>query len=94
MRISVRLYGPLRVVVGSDVVELALSGESATVAQALADLVARYPQTSRYLRDTAGGVPPGVRALLAESRLDGAHALATPLRDGDRLTLLMPIVGG
>lgn len=94
MRVYVRLFGPLRVVVGSGEIELALSGESATVAQALDGVIARYPQTRRYLRDPSGGLPPGLRALLGDVRLDDATALAARLRDGDDLTLLMPIVGG
>ncbi len=51
MRVYVRLFGSLRVVVGSGEVEVALSGDSATVAQALDGLIARYPQARRYLRD-------------------------------------------
>ena len=94
MRVSVRLFGPLRVVVGSGEIELALSGETATVAQALDGVIARYPQTSRYLRAAPGELPPGLRALLGDTRLDDATALAARLRDGDHLTLLMPVAGG
>lgn len=94
MRVYVRLFGPLRVVVGSGEVELALSGDSATVAQALEGVTARYPQARRYLRDASGGMPPGLRALLDDARLDDATALSAHLRDGDHLTLLMPVVGG
>lgn len=94
MRVYVRLFGPLRVVVGSGEVEVALSGDSATVAQALDSLIARYPQAQRYLRDPAGAMPPGLRALRGDTRLDDATALAAQLRDGDNLTLLMPIAGG
>ena len=94
MRVYVRLFGPLRVVVGSGEIELALSGESATVAQALDGVIARYPQTLRYLRAPSGGMPPGLRALLGDARLDDATALAAPLREGDHITLLMPVAGG
>lgn len=94
MRVHVRLFGPLRVVVGSGEVEVTLGGESATVTQALDSVIARYPQTRRYLRGPSGEMPPGLRALLGDIRLDDATALAARLRDGDSLTLLMPIVGG
>jgi molybdopterin converting factor small subunit len=94
MRIYVRLSGPLRVVIGRGEVELALAGDSATVAQTLDALAGRYPQARRYLRDVAGGLPPGIRALSGDERLDERVALAAPLRDGDRLTLLMPTGGG
>jgi molybdopterin converting factor small subunit len=94
MRIYVRLSGPLRVVIGRGEVELALAGDSATVAQTLDALGQQYPQARRYLRDTAGGLPPGIRALAGDERLDERAALAASLRDGDRLTLLMPTAGG
>lgn len=94
MRISVRLSGPLRVVIGHSEVELALAGESATLAQALDALGEQYPQARRYLRDATGGLPPGIRALYGDERLDERAALAAPLRDGGQLTLLMPTAGG
>ena len=94
MRVYVRLYGPLRVVAGSGEITVTLSGASATVGQALDAVMALHPQTRRYLLSPAGAPAPGVRALLADARLDDATALATQLHDGDRLTLLMPVVGG
>ncbi len=94
MRIHVRLSGPLRVVVGSGEVELSLSGDAVTLAQALDALAARFPQARRYLRDAGGGLPQGIRALAGDERLDERVALAKALRDGDRLTLLMPTAGG
>lgn len=94
MRIHVRLSGPLRVVVGSGEVELSLSGDAVTLAQALDALAARFPQARRYLRDTGGELPQGIRALAGDVRLDERGALAKTLRDGDQLTLLMPTAGG
>ncbi|HZC06610.1 MAG TPA: MoaD/ThiS family protein [Ktedonobacterales bacterium] len=100
MHISVRFFGPLRVVIGRDEITLTLSGDSATVTQALASIVAEYPQARRYLQDSAGGLPgpsglpPGLRALRGDTRLDGATAPGAAVREGDRLTLLMPVIGG
>lgn len=100
MRISVRFFGPLRVVIGRDEITLTLSGDSATVTQALASIVAAYPQARRYLQDSIGGtpgasgLPPGLRALHGDARLDDATAPDTALHEGDRLTLLMPVIGG
>lgn len=94
MRVYVRLFGPLRVGVGRDEIELTLSGESSTVGQALEGVCARYPQARRYLRAPQGEWPPGVRALIADIRLDENTALVAPLREDDHLTLLMPVVGG
>ncbi len=97
MRLSVRFFGPLRVVIGHDEITLTLSGDSATVTQALASIVAEYPQARRYLPDSAGqvsGLPPGLRVLRGDTRLDGATVPGAALREGDQLTLLMPIIGG
>lgn len=101
MRISVRFFGPLRVVIGHDAITLALSGDSATVAQALARIVVEYPRARRYLHASVDGesrLPPGLRALRGDAngdtRLDDATAHDATLREGDRLTLLMPVMGG
>ena len=94
MRIHVRVSGPLRVVIGSGEIELALAGDAVTLAQALDALAARYPQARRYLRGDGGGLPPGIRALAGDARLDERGALAKTMRDGDQLTLLMPTAGG
>lgn len=94
MRIFVHLFGPLRVVVSTDEIELTLSGESATVAQVLESLCVRYPQAHRYLRAPPGEWPTGVRALIAGERLNETTAMAAPLHKDDHLTLLMPVVGG
>lgn len=94
MRVYVRLYGPLRVVAGSGEITLTVGGVSPAVGQALDALMALHPRTRRYLLSASGAPAPGVRMLLADARLDDATALATPLHDGDRLTLLMPVAGG
>lgn len=95
MRIEVTLSGALRVAAGSARVELSVEGESPTLADALDVLCLCYPRTQRYLRDASGVVPPSVRMLLNDARLDDdAPADETALRDGDRLALLMPVIGG
>ena len=95
MRIEISLSGALRVASGSARVGLSVEGESPTLADALDALCLRYPRARRYLRDASGAVAPGVRVLLNDARLDDdAPADETMLRDGDRLALLMPVVGG
>jgi molybdopterin converting factor small subunit len=94
MRLEVQLSGPVRVVIGAPRVVLMWDTSSVTLTQALDALGARYPRAQRYLRDGAGDVPPALRILLNDTRLDGDAPLATPLRDGDRLALLMPVAGG
>lgn len=95
MRVEVSLSGALRVAAGSARVELSVAGERPTLANALDALCLRYPRARRYLRDdTSSAVAPGIRLLLNDARLDNEAAQATALRDGDRLALLMPVVGG
>ncbi|HEX9057213.1 MAG TPA: MoaD/ThiS family protein [Ktedonobacterales bacterium] len=94
MRVGVTLSGAVRVVVGRAEVEVTLDTPSATVAQAIEALSARFPRARPYLQAPSGGVAPGVRVLLNETRIDGADALTAPLREGDRIALLMPVVGG
>lgn len=94
MRVEVQLSGPMRVVIGAPRVDLMWDASTATLAQALGALSARYPRVQRYLLDHAGSVQPAVRILLNDARLEGDALLATPLRDGDRLALFMPVAGG
>ena len=101
MRIAVSLSGTLRVVTGSAGVELSLEGadkgEKPTLADALGALCTRYPQTRRYLLDTSNvtAIAPGVRVLLNGARPDDATSpKELVLHDGDRLALLMPVMGG
>lgn len=89
-----RLSGPLSVVIGNAAVDLALDGDSATLEQALDTLAANYPRARRYLRDTTGALPSGVRVLLDGSRLAEPVTLMTPLREDAQVTLLAPRVGG
>ncbi len=94
MHLHVRVSGPLRVVIGSGEVELTLAGDAVTLSQALDALATRFPQARRYLRDAGGGLPPGIRALAGDERLDERVALVKTLRDGEQLALLMPTAGG
>jgi molybdopterin converting factor small subunit len=96
MRVGVTLSGAVRVVIGRAEVEVTLDAPSApvTVAQAIEALSTQFPRARPYLQAPSGGVAPGVRVLLNGTRIDGAEALTAPLREGDRIALLMPVVGG
>lgn len=94
MRIHLRLSGPLSVVIGHVAVDLTLDGDSATLEQALDTLAATYPRARRYLRDTTGALPSGMRVLLNGSRLAEPVTRMTPLPEDAHVTLLAPAVGG
>lgn len=94
MRIVVSLSGALRVVAGTARIELSLEGDRTTLADALDAIVTRYPLARRYLGDASRAVAAGVRVLLNDTRLGDEPPETVMLRDGDRLALLMPVMGG
>jgi len=79
--VRVLLFAALREAVGEKTVELELRG-SATLADLLAELEARYAPLARY------------RGRLIVARNDERVPLATALRDGDEVALLPPVSGG
>ena len=96
MKITVKLGAPLSQVVGEGKVILTLP-EGATAAAVLAELVARYPDfdagmKGKGLRTPLDQIP---YALFVNARLVPLDRAAnTPLRDGDRLSLFLPVAGG
>ena len=96
MQVCVALYGAARVVVGRPQVDIVLNAASgtATLGQALEQLCVAYPRARPYLLDGAGMLQKYIRALINDERPFPDATLATPLRDGDRLTLLVAVAGG
>jgi len=96
MKISVKLGAPLSQVVGESKVVLTLP-EGSTAAGVLAELSSRYPGfdaglKGKGLRAPLDQIP---YALFVNARLVPLdRAAATPLRDGDRLSLFLPVAGG
>jgi molybdopterin synthase sulfur carrier subunit len=81
MRVSVRYFAALRERVGKDAEELALA-DGATVEQARAALIERYPALSATLTTCAAAV-------------NRAYASAeTALTEGDELVFIPPLGGG
>ncbi|MGD2206564.1 MAG: MoaD/ThiS family protein [Anaerolineae bacterium] len=96
MRITVKLGAPLSQVVGEGKIILSMSDE-ATVADALDELRARYPDFEAGLKGKGLRKPfdriiyqlfVGTRAVPFE------EAASTPLHDGDRIYLFLPVAGG
>ena len=94
MQLHVRLYGPMRVVVGQADVDLSFDGSSVTLAQVVEALTADHPRMRRYLLDAAGALLPSVRILLNNVRPDPDITLATPLQANDQIVFLTPVAGG
>jgi molybdopterin converting factor small subunit len=96
MQVSIALYGAARVVTGKAQVDIALDEASGpvTLGRALAALCAANPRARPYLLTAADTLQSHIRVLINDARPQPDATLATPLRDGDRVTLLVAVAGG
>jgi sulfur-carrier protein len=67
---------------------------AATVAEALNDLVTRYPALSRHVRDDQGQIRQFLNVYLNEEDIRFLSGESSTLKDGDRLLLVPSIAGG
>jgi molybdopterin synthase sulfur carrier subunit len=65
-----------------------------TVAEALNDLVTRYPALSRHVRDDQGQIRQFLNVYLNEEDIRFLSGESSGLKDGDRLLLVPSIAGG
>ena len=96
MKITVKLGAPLSVVVGERKATLNMPND-ATVADVLAALRERYPGFEEGLRGKGLRQPfdQVIYSLFVNARpLPFERAETTPLRDGDRVYLFLPVAGG
>jgi molybdopterin converting factor small subunit len=96
VKITVKLGAPLSVVVGESKAILGMP-EGATVADVLDELRARYPDFEDGLKGKGLRKPfdQVLYSLFLNARpLPFEQAENTPLRDGDRLYLFLPVAGG
>lgn len=93
MRIKVELLFPFREELDEKLSELELPA-GADVAAAVAALVEQYPALRARLFGRNGRLARFVSALVNGTSIQFLNGLATPLSDGDRLTLLPPVGGG
>jgi molybdopterin converting factor small subunit len=96
VKITVKLGAPLSLVVGESKIELTMP-EGATVADLLDELRARYPDFDDGLRGKGLRKPLDqvLYSLFVDARpLTFDKAKSTPLRDGNRLYLFLPVAGG
>lgn len=96
MQVTVKLGAPLSQVVGAAQVSLSMP-EGSTIAQVLDELRGRYPRFEAGLQGE--GLPRvltgAAYALFVNARpVSFERAAVTPLRNGDRLYLFLPIAGG
>jgi sulfur-carrier protein len=67
---------------------------AATVAEALNELVTRFPALSRHVRDEQGQIRQFLNVYLNEEDIRFLGGEASALKDGDRLLLVPSIAGG
>ncbi len=94
MQVGVALYGAARVVIGQPRVEVSFDTPTIALGQVVEKLIAAYPRVRPYLLDESGMLPSHIRVLINAVRPDPDATLATVLRDGDRLALLVAVAGG
>jgi sulfur-carrier protein len=67
---------------------------AATVAEALNELVMRFPALSRHVRDEQGQIRQFLNVYLNDEDIRFLGGEASTLKDGDRLLLVPSIAGG
>ena len=65
-----------------------------TVAEALNELVTRFPALSRHVRDEQGQIRQFLNVYLNEEDIRFLSGESSSLKDGDRLLLVPSIAGG
>jgi len=96
MNITVKVGAPLSTIIGTAQVRLSMP-DGANVGQVLDEMHSLYPRFAAGLRGE--GLPRALSevaySLFLNARpLPFERAAATPLRDGDRLFLFLPVAGG
>lgn len=73
---------------------LRLESGAGTVAEALTELVTRYPDLSRHVRDEQGQIRQFLNVYLNDEDIRFLGGEASALKDGDKLLLVPSIAGG
>ena len=67
---------------------------AATIAEALAELITRYPDLSRHVRDETGQIRQFLNVYLNEEDIRFLGGESCSLKEGDRVLLVPSIAGG
>ena len=87
----IRIPTPLRPYVDG---QTEISVEGGTVAEAVENMLTKYPAMRPHLTGDNGELRPFVNLFLGENNVQDLQGLATPLSDGDKLLLIPSIAGG
>jgi MoaD family protein len=91
MSVTVKIPTQLRAAAGGEA-EAELEG--ATVKDVLADLYARHSELRERMSDEDGSLRRFVNVYLAGEDIRFLNGLATPVADGEELTILPAVAGG
>ena len=69
-------------------------GAGSTLGDVVADIAGRYPQLAPRLRDETGGPYPFVTFYLNDEDIRFRNGFATPVSEGDEVTVVAAIAGG
>ena len=93
MTITIEIAFSFKHEIGASTLSLDLPTR-ADVLSALTELVRRYPRLQGRLFAGSGSIHRHINALINGENVSFKKGFATPLHNGDRLTLLPPIGGG
>ncbi|MBA3258603.1 MAG: MoaD/ThiS family protein [Gemmatimonadales bacterium] len=71
-----------------------LEGTGSTLGDVVADIAGRFPRLAPRLRDDRGGPYPFVTYYLNDEDIRFRDGFATPVREGDEVTVVAAIAGG
>jgi sulfur-carrier protein len=71
-----------------------IKASGSTLGDVVADVAGRYPQLAPRLRDAEGGPYPFVTFYLNDEDIRFRSGFATPVSEGDEITVVAAIAGG
>ncbi len=91
MSVSIRIPTTLRTLTGG---ESAVSVEGSTVGEVLASLEAVHPGFAERLIDETGGLRRFVNVFVADDDVRFLDGMATPVPDGETVSIIPAVAGG
>lgn len=94
MAIEIRIPTPLRTLTNNEEIVKVEAADAVTVAAAIGVLQTRFPGIQERLLDDKGEVRRFVNVYVNEEDIRFLQFQATPLKDGDQISIIPAIAGG
>ena len=91
--VELRFFATFRAAVGRKTVERSFDGE-VTVGDVLAALESEFPELAGEILDGDGTIRPQLSVLKNGREVVHLEGVATPVSDGDRVSVFPPVAGG